>query len=83
VSSPLDNQEGATPSTPDWDKAFGVTTPRDRVGASFTRQASDYPVAGHSPDKSYDQIIPVEVEDRGQRTESGDDTIWAAWEEGY
>jgi hypothetical protein len=83
VSSPLDNFEGAPTSTPDWTTPYGVTTPRDRVGASFTRQASDYPVAGHSPDKSYDQIIPVEVEDRGQRTESGDETIWRAYEEGY
>jgi hypothetical protein len=83
VSSPLDNSEGAPTSTPDWTKPYGVTTPRDRVGASFTRRDSNYPTAGHSPDKSYDQIIPVEVEDRGQRTESGDDTIWAAYEEGF
>ena len=83
MSSPLDNQEGATPSTPDWDKAFGVTTPRDRVGASFTRQAFDYPTAGHSSDRSDSDIVPVEVEDRGQRTESGDETIWAAYEEGF
>jgi hypothetical protein len=83
VSSPLDNFEGAPTSTPDWTTPYGVTTPRDRVGASFTRQASDYPTAGHSSDRSDSDIVPVEVEARGQRTESGDETIWAAYEEGF
>ncbi|HCG02536.1 MAG TPA: hypothetical protein DEV93_18585 [Chloroflexi bacterium] len=73
--------DDAPTSIPDWTKPYGVTTSRDRVGASFTRQASDYPDAGHSPGGD---VIPVEVEDRAQRTESdADATIWKAFEEGY
>jgi hypothetical protein len=80
-----DNSSGNPPtSTPDWTKPFGVTTPRDRVGASFTRQDSNYPTAGHSSDKSDSDIVPVEVEDRGQRDESDADAlILKAFEEGY
>jgi len=73
----LDNQEGATPSTPDWDKAFGVTTPR--VDTRIPKQAEGFASSWDTTGLPY----TVEVEDRGQRTESGDETIWRAYEEGY
>jgi hypothetical protein len=71
----LTDYEDTDPIGSQWFRPFGVTTPR--VGPHFNRQDSDYPGTDHNP------VIPIEVEDRGQRTESGDETIWKAYEEGY
>lgn len=63
-------------SKPDWTLPFGVVSPVYGSGAPETYDGN-YAA-------SWDYSSPgVEVEDRVQSTESGDATIWAAYEIGY